>query len=297
MQGYNATNNYMLNEIQYIGDYFPYGKVLREYVNGDKELYLTTQHERDNETGLDYRGARYYDSDVARFLSLDPHASKYASWSAYNYTLANPIRWVDMDGKDPGDPFESIEAAALDFSNIFGAMSIQEGREYGAYIYSQDDGEGNITYSYALPDQGKGDNIIYTVPIPEGAEKVGKVHSHGAVDPDKNTAEYSTFKDNFSDRDMKNANREGVQSYITTPEGYVKLYILGSTDEEGKTISTNSPSDVNSDANVNTNYAIPASEAKGKTTKEMKKIWKKYRKENAQKYQEYAEKYIKLLQP
>jgi len=99
MQGYNSTNNYMLNEIQYIGDYFPYGKVLREYVNGDKERYLTTQHERDNETGLDYRGARYYDSDVARFLSLDPLASDYPSWSDYNYVAGNPIMLIDPTGK------------------------------------------------------------------------------------------------------------------------------------------------------------------------------------------------------
>jgi len=99
MQGYNATNNYMLNEIQYIADYFPYGKVLREYVNGDKERYLTTQHERDNETGLDYRGARYYDSDVARFLSLDPLASDYPSWSDYNYVMGNPIMLIDPTGR------------------------------------------------------------------------------------------------------------------------------------------------------------------------------------------------------
>ena len=210
--------------------------------------------------------------------------------------IGNPLRWVDMDGKEPGDPFESIEAAALDFSNIFGAMSIQEGIEYGAYIYSQDDGEGNITYSYALPDQGKDDNIQYTIPIPEGAEKVGKIHSHGAIDPDKNTDYSYILLDYFSKADMDNADREGIVSYITTPEGYVKEYTPDSRLEQGKTVSTNAPKDVNSEANVgNTNYAIPKDEAKGKTTKEMNKIWKKYRKQNAQQYQEYAEKYVKLL--
>ncbi len=34
-------------------DYYPYGKILREYHQGDKEKYQTTQHERDQETGLD----------------------------------------------------------------------------------------------------------------------------------------------------------------------------------------------------------------------------------------------------
>ncbi|MEZ4755496.1 MAG: RHS repeat-associated core domain-containing protein [Flavobacteriales bacterium] len=80
-------------------DYYPYGSILRQHINGAQEKYLTTHHERDLETGLDYRGARYYDSDVARFLSLDPLAKKYSSWSAYNYVMGNPVSLVDPDGK------------------------------------------------------------------------------------------------------------------------------------------------------------------------------------------------------
>jgi len=85
-------------------DYYPYGKILREYHAGQIEKYQTTQHERDLETGLDYRGARFYDSDVARFLSLDPLAADFVSWSAYNYVLSNPVRFIDPDGKAPTDP-------------------------------------------------------------------------------------------------------------------------------------------------------------------------------------------------
>ncbi|WP_448927410.1 T6SS effector amidase Tae4 family protein [Fluviicola sp.] len=82
-------------------DYYSYGKILREYDNGAGDSrYLTTQHERDQETGLDYRGARYYDSDVARFLSLDPLAVKYPMLSAYNYVAGNPIVFIDPDGKE-----------------------------------------------------------------------------------------------------------------------------------------------------------------------------------------------------
>ncbi|MBS1942014.1 MAG: RHS repeat-associated core domain-containing protein [Bacteroidetes bacterium] len=81
-------------------DYFPYGKILRQYVaSGGPERYLTTQHERDQETGLDYRGARYYDSDVARFLSLDPKAYEYLNVSPYNYVGGNPISLIDPDGR------------------------------------------------------------------------------------------------------------------------------------------------------------------------------------------------------
>ncbi|MEZ4755489.1 MAG: RHS repeat-associated core domain-containing protein [Flavobacteriales bacterium] len=81
-------------------DYYPYGSILRQHINGAQEKYLTTHHERDLETGLDYRGARYYDSDVARFLSLDPLAGEYASLSPYNFVAANPVSFIDPDGKD-----------------------------------------------------------------------------------------------------------------------------------------------------------------------------------------------------
>ncbi|MCH2229808.1 MAG: RHS repeat-associated core domain-containing protein [Crocinitomicaceae bacterium] len=91
------------NKVKFVADYFPYGKMLRHF-NGTEERYLTTQHERDQETGLDYRGARYYDADVARFLSLDPLATKFPEFSAYNYVMGNPIALVDPDGKAPSPP-------------------------------------------------------------------------------------------------------------------------------------------------------------------------------------------------
>jgi len=94
----NVGVQYMSKVVNAV-DYYPYGKVLREYDNGDGDRYLTTNHERDRETGLDYRGARYYDADVARFLSTDPWANKYPSWSTYNYVLSNPIAYIDPSGK------------------------------------------------------------------------------------------------------------------------------------------------------------------------------------------------------
>ncbi len=38
---------------------------------------------------------------MGRFLSLDPLAADFPSWSDYNYVLGNPISFVDPDGKSP----------------------------------------------------------------------------------------------------------------------------------------------------------------------------------------------------
>jgi RHS repeat-associated protein len=84
--------------IEEMMDYDPYGKILRHYSTGG-EKYLTTQHQRDTETGLDYHGARFYDCDVARFLSVDPLAVKRLGLSPFNYVQGNPIIRVDPDGK------------------------------------------------------------------------------------------------------------------------------------------------------------------------------------------------------
>ena len=60
--------------------------------------------ERDDEvkgSGNSYDfGARIYDSRLGRWMSLDPLQAKYAGWSPYNFTMDNPIFYIDPDGKD-----------------------------------------------------------------------------------------------------------------------------------------------------------------------------------------------------
>jgi RHS repeat-associated protein len=126
--------------ITYIADYFPYGKVLREYVNtgSGAERFLTTQHERDKETGLDYRGARYYDSDISRFLSIDPWQTKYPEWSTYNYVMGNPIIFIDPTGKGA----EGINHIIVTKGKRDGTYVVKSGEansDRGVYL---DDGNG-----------------------------------------------------------------------------------------------------------------------------------------------------------
>ncbi|MCX7513169.1 RHS repeat domain-containing protein [Frateuria hangzhouensis] len=60
-----------------------------------------TGHVEDPDTGLVYMQARYYDSEVGRFLSVDPLATPIGSeyfGSRYLYANAGPIQYIDPYG-------------------------------------------------------------------------------------------------------------------------------------------------------------------------------------------------------
>ncbi|MEM9546549.1 MAG: RHS repeat-associated core domain-containing protein [Bacteroidota bacterium] len=87
-------------ELDAVYDYFPFGKMLRDY-EANEEKFLFTDKERDDETNYDNFGARYYDSDIGRFMGVDPLVSEMPEWSPYNYTFNNPVKFIDPDGRNP----------------------------------------------------------------------------------------------------------------------------------------------------------------------------------------------------
>ncbi len=64
------------------------------------ETFTFSAKEKDQETGFSYFGSRYYSSDLSIWLSVDPQASKYPSFSPYVYCANNPIKLVDPNGEE-----------------------------------------------------------------------------------------------------------------------------------------------------------------------------------------------------
>ncbi|MDX9697475.1 MAG: RHS repeat-associated core domain-containing protein [Bacteroidales bacterium] len=62
--------------------------------------YTFSGKEKDVETGYGYFGARYYDSGLSIWLSVDSMSDKYPNLSPYNYCANNPVIFIDPDGRE-----------------------------------------------------------------------------------------------------------------------------------------------------------------------------------------------------
>ena len=60
--------------------------------------YLFNAKEFDEETGMYYYGARYYEPRLSLWLSIDPKEEKYSNVSTYCYVISNPLKYTDPTG-------------------------------------------------------------------------------------------------------------------------------------------------------------------------------------------------------
>ena len=86
--------------VQHI-EYVPFGEVFIEERNSVWNTpYLFNAKEFDEETGLYYYGARYYDPRLSLWLSIDPKEEKYSNVSTYCYVISNPLKYTDPTGME-----------------------------------------------------------------------------------------------------------------------------------------------------------------------------------------------------
>jgi RHS repeat-associated protein len=84
-------------------EYYPYGSTSyqagRTLAEVSLKRYRYTGRERDEETGLNYQGLRYYSEWLGRWTAAD-RAGLVDGTNLYSYSRGNPIRYVDVTGTD-----------------------------------------------------------------------------------------------------------------------------------------------------------------------------------------------------
>jgi RHS repeat-associated protein len=92
-------------DVVYSEAYGPYGDVQKTWTKTYEPKLKFSGKEREVYSDLDYFGARYYDSNRYRFISVDPIINKEEAltnpqmWNLYTYSRNNPITYFDPDGR------------------------------------------------------------------------------------------------------------------------------------------------------------------------------------------------------
>jgi RHS repeat-associated protein len=122
-----------LENIKAIYLYDAFGQMRKEMGHVDNDFRFTGE-QMDDETGLIYLRARYYDPSIGRFINKDPFTgfiSDTQSLNRYSYVKNNPVRFVDPGGLLYLDITLGAEITGIPFGGT-GTISIGE---RGIYFY------------------------------------------------------------------------------------------------------------------------------------------------------------------
>lgn len=138
-------------------EYHPYGTTAYQANNNSiktaAKRYRYTGMERDEETGLEYHGARYYVPWLGRWLSADPEGTK-DGVNVFCYCRNNPVRRIDKSGTQGWDANEigmgmmwdrmGQEMSAM-WTGIFGGKAYISPRTNTVDISGPEGGVGGVT--------------------------------------------------------------------------------------------------------------------------------------------------------
>ena len=172
--------------------------------------YDYTGKKEDQEIGLKYFGARFYDSEVGRFISLDP-AKDGANW--YTYCNGNPLKYVDPDGH---------RASPFDW--------------FGTYMENQVD---SFVYYCDLFYSNLAQGISVFVEVEKRSKNGDKVSLKASTDPDKMIAITASKGKNATVSTSVSLGREGIkfEAKGSLKDGVFKLDTKGTMSLSGKVIS------------------------------------------------------------
>ena len=131
--------------------YLPFGEdwVDMKYNTSQYDTpYKFNGKEKDEETGYNYYGARYYYDWASIWLSVDPMSDKYPHLTSYNYCANNPIMLVDPDGRNIDEFRINIDNGKIE------EVSNAGGKEFDVFNITNNKGEAINTYVFDKNDKG-----------------------------------------------------------------------------------------------------------------------------------------------
>ncbi|MFH0949026.1 MAG: RHS repeat-associated core domain-containing protein [Candidatus Aenigmatarchaeota archaeon] len=132
-------------------DNAPFGSTVTETgYSSALSSYKFTGKEQDV-SGLYYYGARYYNPDIGRFVSVDPVYNP--AESPYAYAANNPVKFVDPSGLRIQLPADETERNRIveDVTNMVGEEAVRIAEEKGKYfLEATDKYKGKFPESFAI---------------------------------------------------------------------------------------------------------------------------------------------------
>ncbi|MBD2168526.1 putative Ig domain-containing protein [Calothrix membranacea FACHB-236] len=125
-------------------DYSSFGQIITESNPVASDRFGFTGREYDEETGLYYYRARYYDPSLGRFISQDPIGFEAGDTNLYRYVNNSPLNGIDPTGlvslSEYNKLVSTVVTAVRKCLTSISAGNVQNILESGVYLFLLEDG-------------------------------------------------------------------------------------------------------------------------------------------------------------